>query len=111
MIAPSARWSVCVQAASPVSTWSPPTTTWTVNRTAIESARRTTSGRARCVRQAASAVAHTMTPTTAATQRWSTWALLASVSGGKSGAVHQRPVGEHDHCDVAVTFEPNSSSA
>ena len=84
---------------------------WTVNRTAVVSARRTIHWCARWVRHAASAVAHTMTPTTNATQRWRTWALLASVSGGNAAPFISGQSGNTYHCDVAVTCEPNSSSA
>ncbi len=111
MTAPSARWSVWVHAARPVRTWRPPTIAWTVNRIAVVSARRMTHGCERCVRQAASAVAHTMTPTTAATHRCRTWALLASVSGGSSAPFISGQSGNTYHCEVAVTCEPNRRSA
>ena len=75
------------------------------------SASRIVHGCDRCVRHAASAVAHTMMPTTTATQRWSTWALLASVRGGITAPFISGQSGNTYHCEVAVTWLPNSSSA
>ncbi len=109
--APSARCSVCVQADSCVSTWSPPTTTWTANSAAAPTARRTSTGRPCWVRQAATARPATITPTTAATQRWRTWVAVTSVNGGSSEPLISGQSGKTSADSLAVTWEPNSSKA
>ena len=55
--------------------------------------------------------ATTMTPTTAATQRWRTWATVASVTAGKSVPFISGQSGKTSADAVAVTCDPNSSSA
>ena len=65
----------------------------------------------RCVRHAISATAATISPTTTATQRWRTWAEVASVSGGNSEPFISGQSGNTYHWLVAVTCDPNSSSA
>ena len=84
MTAPSARWSVCVHSARWVRTCAPPTTTWIANSAAAPTASRTRVGWSRCVRQATTASATTMSPTTAATQRCRTCAAVTSVTAGSS---------------------------
>ena len=76
-------------------------------------ANRTSVRWARWVRQATIAVATTITPTTTATQRCRTWALVSSVRVGKgvppiSG---QSPKTSDEVMPPAVTFDPNISSA
>ena len=52
-----------------------------------------------------------MTPTTAATQRCRTWAEVRSVTGGTSVPPMSGQSGKTSAVSVAVTCEPNSSSA
>ena len=111
IVAPSARCSVWVHSAIWVSTWAPPITTWTANRVAAPTDSRTSVGRSRCVRQAASATATTIKPTTAATQRCRTWGPVTSVSGGTSVPPINGQSGKTRAESVAVTCEPNSRRA
>ena len=91
---------------------------WIGNRTAMRSASRTSVGWSRCVRHAAHAVAHVMSPTITATYRWSAWAsysgrTIASVSGpiGISTPFISGQSVNTSAAFEAVTCEPNSSSA
>ena len=52
-----------------------------------------------------------MTATKAATQRWRTWAAVTSVTAGKNDPFINGQSGKTSADDVAVTCEPNSSSA
>ena len=109
--APSARWSVWLQPERPVRICTPPTIAWIGKSRPAASASRRTMGRSRCVRHAAAATTRTMSPTTIATQRWRMWALVASVIVGKSVPFMSGQSLKTYHCDVAVTWEPNSSKA
>src|SRR6187551_1463021 len=109
--APSARWSVCVQAERRVITCRPPTITWIAKRTAAPTANRTNVGSSRCVRHATTASVATITPTTAATQRCSTCGDVRSFSAGTSVPFISGQSGKTRAVSVAVTCDPNSRSA
>ena len=110
--APSARWSVCVQPRGPVRICRPPMTAWIGNRTAaierepddrpvraLRPPRRDGRPRRRSGRRRSRPSDGGRGPT------------LASVSGGKSEPFISGQSGKTNHCDVAVTCDPNRSSA
>ena len=111
MTAPRARWRVCVQPDEVGQDLQPADDRLDREEDRGDRGERDDRARARPKPHAATKTAATISPTITATQRWRTWAEFASVSVGKADPFISGQSGNTYHWDVAVTCEPNSSSA